>query len=917
MTDKIFVGRSEQLNLVRDWLQRPDCGVVLITGAGGIGKSSLLEKIEKQYLVDDRFAVDYFDLAEQPLTMINEAVHLVDSLGRENFPEFTRKLLELNTSAGDTSSEGLEEDAIKKCVGEVKGYIISKNKRLLRIIDTYEIASRYSVYGDDWIGGINARLKEIPGTAFILAGRDRLHDKYILDEIDQKLADLFGRENILHIALSGLDEIEMGDFFAECDKHRMIPQEMRKKLQLLTGGRPILLSLAVEWLQKNIPLPVMLEKSLAELEDLIQVEDSYNDLLNDFEFELVSRVRELQSPFDIATLYMAHIDRRMDCKLLSLLLDIDERKGDEIFKQLVNLPFVKEYIGTDPLKCALHDEMRELVNRHAWPALDIGGEERIRLTRKVIAHHYQPQIDYLSRQNQILLQKTQISLSQYREADIRDQERWHLEAETVYYYSKLSGSEALAFFDQVFYDKEVSYVRDQFLLDELKRAGLNKNKIALRDADSLRRRGKTDEARNICQTMITKEDLDDVDLIHAYNALGSMDSDRNPTIAEESFLKALELCKLKRDSRIQTIVHNNLGQLFRKTGQFAKAIDQYDQALALARFSRNTDIGSIRNNLAWMYCLNGNLDEADAMCSLSIAEHRKQGQKKLLAFACLTKANIDRYGGDMQNAERYARQAQGLFNKPEDYEGSAQVYRTLANISRYLFNFEQALEYLKRGILLVENKNKNSFLLLASLYQLYGRTYRHFATHLQEGTESAGNDRSPDISNLYRDALATLQVSIDLAKRAGNRWEVARSQIEIVLIKLLSKDSYNETELNDFLDRVWQTAIDLDDELLKGYVYENRAKIAMRNMRYVEAGRAFGEAADYLIRRTGHEVTRAFTRLQNTLLNQHFTEEQSKALASGMYEQLQQQNYKNYPKLTALVNLCEQILDVGSLESEA
>ena len=88
-----------------------------------------------------------------------------------------------------------------------------------------------------------------------------------------------------------------------------------------------------------MPLPVMTEKDLSELEELIQMEDARKNLLNSFEFELVSQVRNLISPFDVVTLYMAHIDRRMDKELLSLLLGIDEGQGGEIFEDcLLNSP---------------------------------------------------------------------------------------------------------------------------------------------------------------------------------------------------------------------------------------------------------------------------------------------------------------------------------------------------------------------------------------------------------------------------------------------------------------------------------------------------------------------------------------------------------------------------------------------------
>ena len=112
-------------------------------------------------------------------------------------------------------------------------------------------------------------------------------------------------------------------------------------------------------------------------------------------------------------------------------------------------------------------------------------------------------------------------------------------------------------------------------------------------------------------------------------------------------------------------------------------------------------------------------------------------------------ANIYRYRRELLAAKTMAEQAQELFDKPEDYDGSAQAYKTLANISRQLDDFELGfLKYINRGTLLVENQNKNAHLLLASLYQLYGRTYRHYATYLQGKKMDDESVQGADISGL-------------------------------------------------------------------------------------------------------------------------------------------------------------------------
>jgi len=92
----------------------------------------------------------------------------------------------------------------------------------------------------------------------------------------------------------------------------------------------------------------------------------------------------------------------------------------------------------------------------------------------------------------------------------------------------------------------------------------------------------------------------------------------------------------------------------------------------------------------------------------------------------------------------------------------------------------------------------------------------------------------------------------------------------------------------------------------------------MKNGRYLEAGRAFGQAAYYMANRTGVEMARAFDRLHNILLDPGMDESQSNALAQGVYEKVQlQEYYEEYPKLTALINMCEYILGLPVTAWEA
>ena len=501
------------------------------------------------------------------------------------------------------------------------------------------------------------------------------------------------------------------------------------------------------------------------------------------------------------------------------------------------------------------------------------------------------------------MKDTQTTNSEYFQAEKSDRDRWQLEAEMVYYSTKISEQYSLESFDKMFYDKGTDYFRDQFLLDALKRGGFGHDRIALREADVLQRHGQIARARDVCLSVLKNDDLSSVDRIHGFITLGSMDLESNPKVARENFINALELANTRGYDRLQIILHNNLGRLYRHIGQLDAAIDHFKQAIEISRQSGHPERGiTSRNNLASTYRLNGNLEEADVLCRLSIAENRKHGLERPLAYAYLAQADIDRDRGNLQGAQEYAELALGIFSRVDDKNGKAQVYRSLAHISQYSQEFEQALRYLRGGIFLLENGNSPR--LLSSLYRVYGYTFRQYAIHLRN-TENVGRTERP---RLFEDALIALQKSIELAQQINNRWEIARSQLEIVQLTIFSHKPYDKVDLIELLDEIWQTANDLGDELSKGYVHENRARLELRNEKYFEAGREFGSAAWYFAKRVGQESTRASRRIYDVLLDTHQDGEQRSALANGILGQLHEYDIQDFRLLIALKEMCEQIL---------
>jgi tetratricopeptide (TPR) repeat protein len=670
----------------------------------------------------------------------------------------------------------------------------------------------------------------------------------------------------------------------------------------------VLLSLAVEWLSRDVPLPGIAQQSLEDLKAL--PEGAWRDLLEQFEFELVDRVRGLKGPLDRAVLYMAHISRRSDAHLLSALLDMREPAAQELMRQLTELSFVRYNPATG--NCTLHDEMKHLINEHAWPYVDPTGDVRRKLAHKVITNYYEPRISELAQQTRAQLELG-VSKRSVRRATIGgdEWEQWRLEAECLHYYLKISEQEGSDYFDDRFVEAQRNnhLMRMQFLLSEMEVAGHTdiRDTIELRKAETLRLGGEVEQASAICHNMLAKENLSPDNRITAHNLLGVIAASTDPEQARKEYEAALQLAQGKGQTRTIGELHNNLGQLYQLTSHLDRAIEHYQRAIEASKQADNPLlVASATNNMAYVYRLQGDLSQADVLCRVALAQRKRLGLERDLAYSYLTKGEIDRDRGDLESAERYTKLALRSFDKVSEARGQIMAYQSLANIRRHMERHEEAGNYLERGTALAEQIQDEP--LLASLLNVYGRQQRDRAVYLQE----IGDDYTHKaIAAFFQSAEGYLERSLELASQYGDQWLITRSEFELALAYFLS-GSRPDDEVTDSLDQIGENAARLDDRLLQGYVEETRGEIAQRQKDYATAARYYGLASQLVAQRRGREPDRFFDRLGNRLLDTQLSREAAGALARGILDVIQESAEASEP-LQSLQMLCQQVLDLSAL----
>lgn len=889
----VFVGRQEELARIDEWAgEWGTSHLIVVDGDGGVGKTWLLLEALRRYAPDERYAVVYLDAAEHPYGPWYDLRFLTQQLGEEHFPVLLAGMDELSRTylhLDPLEYQARERAVLQAGVDEFNRYLAGQ--RLIYLGDTLEAWNPGHRAGEP-IRGMGQYTAQFSNALFVVAGRE------LSERMPAEERAFPGETRDIH--LRNFDRGESAEFFDAVDPEGLIGADTRAKLHLLTDGRPVLLSLAVEWLRRAVPLPEIADRSLAELRALDEAE--LRGLCQDFEFQLVDRVRGLKSPLDEAVLSMAHIDQRTDPRLLSTLLELPLSEAEALVSSLAELSFVK----SNPISgnCMLHDEMKVLVNRHAWPYVDPSGEIRLEQTRRVIDAYYLPRIAELEQQTKGWLG---LERGPLRRATIGREEwqRWRLESECLHYYLQISEREGLAYFEEHFLDarRNNHLLRMQFLLNEVENAGYADmgDMLELRRAESLRLNQQFDRARTICENALARPNLSPQNRASAHVTLGLIAAAVEPLKAEEHYQQALRLAQEREDRELQSAVHNNLGQLYRAIGQLEAAARHLQAAIAYSKQIRNWPlVASATNNLAYVYRQKGDLPQADALCRVALAQRKQLGMERELAYSYLNKAEIDRDKGDLESAERYTKLAMRSFDKLDERRGQALAYASLANIHRHIGQFQSAETYIQEGLHLAGQIQDDR--LRARLYNVYGREQRDHAMHAQE----LGNEEQA--AELLQRSLHYQELGLELAGQYGDPWLMTRGRYELALTYFLGR-LRPEPEVAALLDDVWEDAVRLGYTLVQGYVQEVRGEISLRQGDHARAAEQLGQATLLMAQLASRESNRFFDRISDYLLAADLASEDAIALSQGILDVISPSGGGAGP-LQPLRALCQQILEL-------
>lgn len=903
---EIFIGRGKELKIIEEMVCDPTEArhVFRIVGPGGVGKTWLLREVYRRYSQDERFVVVRVDFTETRFQSLQAVYfhimeqfepYLLDPQQRE----YRIRLSEIDKfqdSGLDVGRIEQKEDEVYRFgIDLVNRQMTAKNKRVLLLIDTVEtiVTTEHGLRIKD---RINSFLVHLENTILIIAARPTENVTKMFSAT-MNLEGWYVHDSYELHPFSG-DETAR---YLEKNLSSQLPEDLRDKITLLTGGNPVLVAIAGEWLKRHVELPDDVDLSLEDLqtpgpEDLAERRKR-------FEFELVDKVRTLGQSIDWAVLYLAFLDRRYDPKILQLVLMIDsEARLQEIIQELRTLVFVRKSMSAEG--GLLHDEAKRLFRQHAWPVVDPDGKIRRDLAQKVIDGYYLPEIARLDRiiQEKVARNVEQATTPGYT-LDIIPDEEWlrrELQIECLDYHIRVSDEVGRSYFEKIF-DEALTF-RSISQLDALiqvvhniKPAWTGTVEFQIQVARTKLVKGEIDDAAHIAQESLKHSGIRPTDAIWALDVLSGNTTDLETKVAylQEALKRAEEIQDSELQAKFRAKFHNYIGLAYRQHSRWDEAEKSYQKALAfLDEQHEPIQCANTWNNLAFVRMLKGDLHGADNAAEQALEIRKIHDRENGLALSYSTKGRIAEEKGNYLEARRYYKVSVDLFTQMGQKDEAAKRKINLAAGQRGDGNYREAHRLLNDALESLRDNVRS----IALYHQ--AKVFWAEAKFLDEQGEPPEKT-----SPLYQRSRRSGEEAFEYARKTQDVNLQARVLLDLALNVLFhqkSEDTESIRKLQDILK-------EYDFPREEGRLMELRGDLAYFKNDFVPAFEYYLNALEILSRHNEVVVEQTLSRVRQKFLR----------LSRDVRNQICQMVMKNvtndsiYP-LKTVKKLCDDVLSIIS-----
>jgi len=634
MSEKItFIDREEEVALIGKLIETRDhLNIITISAEGGIGKSRLMQEVyTKQlaekgeiYLVTE--VIDFDDLAFHiPENVTRKISNMLDP--KSFIPYFQAELDYRKIQSIGVSPERLEEE--KQRVNQ-KFFdcfnFISSQKRIVMFFDTTD---KLEEGKGTWLD-LEMKLPGLKNVVALIAGRNA----HILGN---SLYSKIGEDQVKIIHLKALSKEDSKEYIKakQRQKHIRIESDLIDKLLLLTGGKPILIDLAVEWRARGISLNWLEESKLEELKKID--EEQLQKYQKEFEEHLVKHIHNIRSPIDQLILLLAHV-YPLNVEMINSLLN--KEKGQRYFEEAKDYVFVK-FLPNDYI--TLHDVMRDMINDYVLKKADPEKDRRRWYSQQVL-QYYKNQIAALNKEcNEIKSSLKNNHQGDSLEISLRkeelNQQIWVMKEHLLFHTLFTNIEDGVRTFVELFDEatKETRLFRRRRFVDMLEnyREKLSPEQLCVLDIHKARQfftDGEYGKLRDLCIELLGRENLSIEQRIEA-NILRGNAEIRLGNVGKSinDFQEAVALSK-DNTLKLQEIqAMNALGWANRLIGDLEKARRHYQEARRLCieeggpgRKELAEVYGLIENNYAYVLSNYNKTRKAAIDLAQSAIEHWKR-----------------------------------------------------------------------------------------------------------------------------------------------------------------------------------------------------------------------------------------------------------------------------------------------------
>jgi tetratricopeptide (TPR) repeat protein len=336
---------------------------LLVYGAGGVGKSTLVHRVATTGADTDVVWVPPIDVDDSEYWLLSNLERAIaDALDprREYFGPYFDHLFRLPRYA----ERKVGYDAVLTHLGRIndtfvecyRTFVERTGRKVVVTLDTIE-----AIRGMYLLLTLTQWMKRLPSTLFILAGRPLSRRERTEDPIREELSDPHLPLEFSELELKGFDDDEAGRFLSSTPLHGSLTDGERRRLIALTEGQPLWLALAVEYLQVA-DLPVEMTPEPGEEEP--PREEFRRRLMtlyrsNQFWPEAIKRLAVVRHSVSY------HVWRRL---MDDLALPPDVTDWEEAWQQLLRRPWVRPRANARYV--TLHDALAEELAQRLIPLHD-------------------------------------------------------------------------------------------------------------------------------------------------------------------------------------------------------------------------------------------------------------------------------------------------------------------------------------------------------------------------------------------------------------------------------------------------------------------------------------------------------------------------------------------------------------------